>query len=201
MAVELRTLRQGEEKRLAQAMTAAFFNDPLFEFLVPDEKQRVAKSGWFFEKAIGYCKRWGEVYTNEDNSAGSVWLTPGNTTMSTMRVLRSGLWQMPFRMSFGAFSRFNKLDSAAAAIHKKHVPGDHWYLLGLGTHPDKQGTGIGSAAIEMGAAKAAAAGLPVYLETNTESNVSYYSKRGFRVAEEFVVDGKLKTWAMMRDAD
>lgn len=180
-------------------MSAAFFSDPLMEYLVPDEGKRGAKSRWFFEKAIAYCTRWGEVYTNDDMSGGAAWLSPGNTTMSTMRVLRAGFWQMPFQMGFGAFSRFNKLDSTAAAIHKKHVPGDHWYLLGVGTHPDKQGSGIGSAAIEIGAAKAAEAGIPVYLETNTESNVTYYSNRGFRVAEEFVVDGKLKTWAMVRD--
>ncbi|MDA1129780.1 MAG: GNAT family N-acetyltransferase, partial [Chloroflexi bacterium] len=93
----------------------------------------------------------------------------------------------------------NKLDSAATSAHKKHVSGDHWYLIGLGTHPDKQGLGIGSAVIEIGATKAAEAGLPVYLETMTQENVDYYSKRGFRVLEELVIDDKIKVWAMLRD--
>ncbi|MEE8416725.1 MAG: GNAT family N-acetyltransferase, partial [Desulfobacterales bacterium] len=35
-----------------------------------------------------------------------------------------------------------------------HVSGDHWYLLMLGVDPDQQGTGVGSAAIDAGAAKA-----------------------------------------------
>lgn len=201
MAVELRKLRPGEEKQLAETMSAAFFDDPLMKFMVPDEEKRMAKGKWFFEKATVYCDRWGEVYTNDDVSGGAAWLTPGNTTMSTMRLLRSGFWKMPFRMGLGAFSRFNKLDSAANAVHKKHVPGDHWYLLGLGTHPDDQNSGIGSAAIEIGAVKAATAGLPVYLETMTQDNADYYSKRGFRVAEEILIEDKVTIWAMVKDPE
>lgn len=57
------------------------------------------------------------------------------------------------------------------------------------------------AAIDVGAAKAAESGLPVYLETMTEDNVEYYTKRDFKIAEEFLVDGHLKTWAMVRHPD
>ena len=198
MANELRLLRKGEEDNLGRTMSTAFFDDPLMEFMVPDESKRLEIGNWFMSKGIGYCAKWGEVYTDDDFTGGSAWLTPGNTKMTTMRILRAGLWQMPFKIGLGGFSRFNKLDSVASAIHKKHVPGDHWYLLILGTHPERQGTGIGTAAIEAGAAKAAQAGLPVYLETMTESNVGYYTKRDFKVAEEFVIDGKVKTWAMVR---
>ena len=181
----LRRLRKGEENQLGKTMSAAFFDDPLMKFMVPDDSKRMEKGNWFMSKGIGYCAKWGEVYTDDAFSCGASWLTPGNTTMSTMRILRAGLWQMPFRIGFGGFSRFNKLDSTASAVHKKHVTGDHWYLLILGTHPEHQGTGLGSAAIELGASKAGGAGMPVYLETMTESNVEYYTKRGFTVAEEF----------------
>ena len=198
MAINLRLLKKGEEDQLGKTMSAAFFDDPLMKYMVPDDSKRLDKGNWFMSKAIGYCTKWGEVYTDDNFTGGSAWLTPGNTKMSTMRVLRAGLWQMPFRIGLGGFSRFNKLDSTASAVHKKHVQGDHWYLLVLGTHPDQQGTGIGTAAIDAGVAKADEAGLLAYLETGTESNVEYYTKRDFKIAEEFLIDGHLKAWAMVR---
>ena len=179
-------------------MSRAFFNDPLMEFMVPDEDKRLKFGNWFFAKAIGYCHRWGEVHTDDNQEGGGAWLTPGNTTMSTLRILRAGMWQMPFRLGLGGMSRFNKLDGETAKVHKKLVPGNHWYLLMLGVDPEKQGSGIGSAAIDVGAAKAQQAGLPVYLETMTQNNVDYYMKRGFEIGEEFYIDGKAHTWAMVR---
>ena len=194
----VRPLRAGELDQFGRSISRAFFTDPLMQYIEPDEEKRLKSGDWFLTKAVKICDMWGEVYTDDNLAGGGAWLTPGNTTISTMRVLRAGLWQMPFRLGFGAFARFNKLDSATADVHKRVVKGEHWYHLCLGVDPDQQNRGIGSAAIEAGAAKAQQAGLPVYLETMTQSNVDYYQKRGFEVAEEFDVDGQLHTWAMVR---
>lgn len=184
--------------QLARSMAKAFFTDPLMTYIVPEDDRRRVVGEWFFAKAIGYCQKWGEVHADASLSGGAAWLPPGNTSMSTIRIMRAGFWQAPFRLGVGGFSRFNKVDEATRMVHKKAVPGDHWYLLLLGVDPDRQKSGIGSAAIEMGVAKAAVKKLPIYLETMTESNVAYYSKRGFTVAEEFVIDGEVRTWAMVR---
>ena len=184
--------------KLGQTMSKAFFDDPLMEYMVPDKDKRLKIGNWFMAKAIGYCHKWGEVHADADLAGGSAWLSPGNTTMSTLRILRAGLWQVPFRIGLSGMSRFNKLDSESAKVHKKLVPGDHWYLMLLGVDPEMQKSGIGSAAIDVGAAKAQQAGLPVYLETMTQSNVDYFMKRGFEIGEEFDIDGKAHTWAMVR---
>jgi ribosomal protein S18 acetylase RimI-like enzyme len=70
--------------------------------------------------------------------------------------------------------------SATEALHKA-VDGPHWYLMAIGTRPEVQGTGLGSALVELGTAQADKAGIPCYLETGTESNVAFYRKRGFEV--------------------
>jgi len=66
----------------------------------------------------------------------------------------------------------------------KAVKGPHWYLMAVGTSPSRQGTGLGSSLLQLGTSKADAAGIPCYLETATESNVAFYSKRGFEVTGE-----------------
>ena len=194
----VRMIDARETDQLGRSMSKAFFNDPLMEYMVPDADKRLKFGDWFFSKAVGYCQKWGEVHADENLVGGGAWLGPGNTTMSTMRVLRAGMWKMPFKLGLSGMGRFNKLDSETARVHKKLVPGDHWYLLILGVDPASQNTGIGSAGIEICAAKAQEAGLPVYLETMTQSNVDYYMKRGFEIGEEFDIDGDLHTWAMVR---
>jgi hypothetical protein len=44
-------------------------------------------------------------------------------------------------------------------------------------------------------------GIPAYLETETESNVRFYSKRGFKVLREITTcDGLSKVWTLWREA-
>ena len=120
--------------------------------------------------------------------------------MTPIRTALTGLWQMPFRIGWGGFSRFGKLDGVASKAHKRAVQGDHWYLLGLGVDPNTQKTGLGTEAIDIGAARAKADGLPVYLETMTQTNVDFYTKRGFDVVEELTVEDDLKIWTMLKPA-
>jgi len=98
-------------------------------------------------------------------------------------MLRVGMGALPFRAGINGFVRFMRALSAVEKFHKA-VKGPHWYLMAIGTSPSRQGTGLGSALLELGTSKADAAGIPCYLETATESNVAFYSKRGFEVTGE-----------------
>lgn len=193
----MQRLRPDQATAAAKTLTEAFWNDPLLEVVVsPDEKKRAARGQWFFETLIKYGLRWGEAYCNDDTSAVAVWFPPDQTQLRTGRLLRLGMWAMPFKLGFSGMSRFSKTMSVGEKAHHS-VPGPHWYLLALGTRPELQGTGLGSALVDAGASKADAAGLPCYLETGTESNVAFYTKRGFEViAKEDVLGVTL--WGMLR---
>lgn len=194
----IRAIRKGEEQALASSISKAFFDDPMMHYIMPNASKRIKRSEWMFGNLIGYVQNFGHVYTDDNQTGGSIWLPPGKTTIGAMDMMRAGMWQMPFRVGLRGFLRFGRLDGAASKAHKKAVPGDHWYLLGLGVDPDAQKTGLGTEAIEIGADQAQADGLPVYLETMTQANVDYYSKRGFEVAEELTVDDELRIWAMVK---
>lgn len=198
MTPQLRLLRAGEEKKLGEAIAVAFFDDPVMKMMEPNEEKRLSKGTRVMSKMLGYCARYGEVHTDDSLLGGSAWLTPGNTEMTTWRVLRSGMWTLPLLMGFSQMRRMNRMDGIIRKVHKRVAPGDHWYLQILGTHPSAQGTGLGTAAIEVGVTKAEAAGLPVYLETMTQKNVDYYEKRGFRVAEQVEIEPEITMWAMLR---
>lgn len=193
----MQRLRAEQTALAAKSLTAAFWNDPLLEIVVaPDESKRAALGQWFFEMGVRYSLRWGEPYCNEDASAVAVWLPPGQTQIGMGRMFRLGMWAMPFKVGLGGMSRFSKATGVGEKFHHS-VEGPHWYLMALGTTPGAQGKGLGSALVDIGAAKADAAGIPCYLETGTESNVAFYTKRGFEVIGKEDVLG-FTVWGMVR---
>ncbi len=181
-------LRPDQLEAAARTLAEAFWDDPLMHIVAPNEKKRAAVGPWFFSKSVAYGMRWGEASGNDDASAVAVWFPPGKTDVTAGRMLRVGMGALPFRAGISGTVRFMRALSATEKFHKA-VEGPHWYLMAIGTSPSRQGTGLGSALLELGTAQADAAGIPCYLETGTESNVAYYSKRGFEVTGQADVLG------------
>ena len=181
-------LRPDQLEAAARTLAEAFWDDPLMHIVAPNEKRRAAVGPWFFAKSIAYGMRWGEASCNDDAAAVAVWFPPGKTDVTAGRMLRVGMGALPFRAGISGTVRFMRALSATEKFHKA-VEGPHWYLMAIGTSPSRQGTGLGSALVELGTSQADAAGIACYLETGTESNVAYYSKRGFEVTGQANVLG------------
>jgi ribosomal protein S18 acetylase RimI-like enzyme len=74
------------------------------------------------------------------------------------------------------------------------------YLMIIGVGSEFQGQGFGGKLLRVLIEESEQAGLPIYLETETESNVSMYEKFGFSVLHQItlpVVD--LPMWEMIRE--
>jgi ribosomal protein S18 acetylase RimI-like enzyme len=92
-----------------------------------------------------------------------------------------------------------RCDRWDAAVAPHHPATDHWYLGVLATASAHQGRGLGPAVAAPGLAAAAAAGLPVFLETGVERNVALYERLGF-VVTGVIDDPDLPSgWCMRRD--
>ena len=75
----------------------------------------------------------------------------------------------------------------------------HWYLATLGTDPDRQHTGVGSALLRSVLAGVDDEGLPAYLESSKESNLAFYGQHGFEVTGEIHTPrGGPTLWLMWR---
>jgi GNAT superfamily N-acetyltransferase len=75
----------------------------------------------------------------------------------------------------------------------------HWYLAVLGTEPERQGRGLGSAVLAPVLARCDSDGVGAYLESSKESNVAFYARHGFRVTGELRLLRGPTMWAMWRD--
>jgi predicted N-acetyltransferase YhbS len=70
----------------------------------------------------------------------------------------------------------------------------------VGTAPEAQGQGLGSAVLIPGIQEAERAGYPAFLETSSEANVRFYERLGFKVTADVQLPGNgPRTWCMRRD--
>ena len=164
----------------ATTLGEAFFDDPLLQIVAPDEARRRRWGSWFMSLPLKYGLRWGEVWATDDTSAVAVWIPPGSGEMGFGRMLQVGMAKMPFRLGVTGSRRFIQSLSKTEPFHKT-VHGPHWYLVAVGARSECQGQGLGSALVEVGTSHADEAGLPCYLETGTQSNIDFYTKRGFEI--------------------
>lgn len=187
-------------KQAAEIMGDAFLNDPLWQYLVPNESRRAQVVALSMGILVRYSLQYGKIYTTLTLDGIACWLPPGETTPSFGRLVRIGVRSAPLQLGLTGFHRYMAVDSYSGKIHKNIVPGNHWYLWGLGVKPSNQGQGIGGMLIQPVLAQADMNRLSCYLETMNERNVPFYQKHGFQVVSDGAVPGhKLRIWTMLRE--
>ena len=88
---------------------------------------------------------------------------------------------------------------AVREIERRHPAEPHLYLSVLGTDPERQGGGIGSALLAPVLERCDAGGVAAYLESSKESNVGFYARHGFEVTERMELPDGPPLWLMWRD--
>ena len=190
-------LEVSQVDRAAATLARAFRDDPIQRYVIPDDARRARLQQWILGALVRYCLPYGEVRATPDLSGVACWMPPGSSMTNLWGMLRSGMALAPLKLGPAALGRFMVLSAYMDATRGRVVPVPHWYLSATGVEPPRQGQGIGGALLDPVLARADAGGLPCYLETQSERNVRFYEKRGFRVSNVGTVRG-LRVWAMLR---
>jgi GNAT superfamily N-acetyltransferase len=183
----------------AKALTNAFFEDPLQQYVFPDEAERKERSIPHFSAVLQYGLLFGEVFTANNSEGAVVWLRPGETTVTPDKAEQGGLADLPQTIGEAPFTRFISVLDYADQFHKQDMKEAHWYAMVLGVDPSFQGKGYGSALLAPILDDAKTANIPVYLETAQPKNVSFYKHMGFELTREVVepVSG-IKIWTFIK---
>jgi len=200
-AVDVVSLPQSRQPRAVEVLTAAFLEDPLYRALIPGPEDRRRSLQALWSALITTSNRYGVVDSTPDITGVACWLAPGNADLGLWPMLRTGLALPRSMLQFPADGRkrFLEMVNRTDRVRREKMPEPHWYLWALGVRPDRQGQGIGGALLAHGMARADRELRPCYLETETESNVAFYARRGFVVIDELEVFG-LRVWSMLRPA-
>lgn len=191
-----RSATSGDLGPISTSLAAAFADDPVWEWLLPTGRNGGPGAVRIFRWLTALQLRHRSVWTLPDAAATAVWAPPGNRRPPTPEVLRA-LPGLVGALGVRGLVRLAKLGE----LERLHPPEPHWYLALLGTHPEYQGLGLGTAAVAPGILAADHEGLGCYLESSKEANLAFYHRLGFAVVGIHDVGGGSgpRLWRMWRE--
>ncbi len=195
-ATVIRKATADDVPRLARALALAFYDDPVFKWLIPNDSERIHRSerGFTFYLRKVYLPH-DECYATEDGAGGALWLPPNTWHLGPIAQLR-----LVPSMIAAMGSRLPQVLRAISTIESNHPQKAHYYLPFVGVEPELQGKGIGTALLQPILDRCDQEGTPAYLEATTPRNRGCYLLQGFEVTEEFQFPkGGPPSWRMWRE--
>ena len=193
-------LQKKDVARAAQVLAAAFQHDPVWNAVFGDARpeQRMAA----FETPVRYGLRYGEVYAPSENLEGVAAWMPGEwADMTLWRVFRSGAMWSGLKLGFRVAQKMTPIFRPIEIDRKENMRKPFIYLQVIGVAPQFQGRGLGGRLLRALIEKSEQAGLPIYLETETGSNVRMYEHLGFTVVKNIMLPIiSLPMWEMLRES-
>jgi hypothetical protein len=104
-------------KALADVLCRAFYAEPLFTYMVPDEKARRALLPWFLSAAIRASHFCRENYTTPDLAGGALWIRP-SCTFSIRRIVQRRLQSVTFKLGTGSWRRWLRLGARLEEVRQ-----------------------------------------------------------------------------------
>jgi ribosomal protein S18 acetylase RimI-like enzyme len=192
----VRRARESEIPELARMLARAFLDDPVACWAWRPARLRGRALERFQATRLRQLFVHDEIWTTDELSCAALWAPPmhwHSTLWETAQLVPTFAHpRLLMRMPLVALG-WDRLERA----HPPKPP--HFYLAVLGTDPEAQGRGLGSAVLSAMLAQCDADGVAAYLESSKERNVDFYARHGFRVLEEFGLLRGPPMWKMWRD--
>jgi GNAT superfamily N-acetyltransferase len=181
-------------------LTSAFSEDPCLKYLLDSEIYDCSKARHIHRYSINLGLRYGAAFaTSRDVEGICIWMPPPRAATTTWMFVRAGGLGLRAGVDPGIIKRLKEYGDYSAAIHHRHAPFPHWYLLSIAVDKGCQGKGYANRLMNPIMEFFDRGHQPCYLETHNRNNVAFYEKYGFKVVEIGCLPGSQKThWGMLR---
>jgi GNAT superfamily N-acetyltransferase len=192
----VRKATPADHAAVAEALTGAFYEDPVMQWFYPDDARRE-------QQLRGLFSFFGE----------KVWF-PHDLTFTTANVAGASLWEPPGKWKISIFRQLLLTPGIIRAtglrdlprglrglsiMEKAHPTYEHYYLPVIGVAPAWQGKGLGTALLKPMCERCDREGIPAYLEATTPRGRACYERSGFVVTGEITLPDGPTMYAMRRD--
>jgi GNAT superfamily N-acetyltransferase len=173
-------------------LTAAFADDPLWSWALPDPETLGVWWRFLVQSALRYPCTW----TLDGYAAVAVWIPPDGIELTEDEEHQVG----PLLDDL-AGPRAGEVVELLERFDTTHPEGPpHYYLSLLGVHPDQRGKGIGMGLLAQNLTTMDAEGTPAYLESSNSANDRRYERLGFGKVGSFTTpDNVVEVSTMWRD--
>ena len=199
---DLYKLQKTDLKKAGEILAYAFQEDPVWKKFIEDYIKKDHISSCIFESPIHYSWKYGEVYASSRNLEGIIaWLPNTTADLTFWRMMRSGAIKAGKKMGIKASKKMGQIFKPTEEDrHKNMKDRAYIYILIVGVNPEYQKQGFGSKLLRALFEKSDNINTPIYLETQTESNVKMYEKYGFKILKEINLPIlNLPMWEMKRN--
>ncbi|MFB7591895.1 GNAT family N-acetyltransferase [Streptomyces sp. NPDC056169] len=189
----VRPITDADIPAAVDTLARAFADYPYTRHVIAadDHEERIRRFQELCLTRIGMV--YGRVWVADEGRAVAVWAVPGQDPSPAFAEIGPMLGELS-----GDRAAAYAAADAAMAPYRSQEQG--WFLETVGTAPEAQGKGLGSAVLMPGIQEAERAGCPAFLETSSEANVRFYERLGFKVAADVQLpDNGPRTWCMRRD--
>jgi len=183
---------------LNDVLSAAFLDDPVFVWLVPDRAERAQILPGVFDAFADVFARHDHTYVAVAGAGITVagvgmWAPPGVTPVHPDDEAAFGE-----RLATLAAPHMERIGACMAVFEAAHPAEPAWYLQFLATAPTHQGQGVGSALLRTVLDAADRAGEAAYLEATSPRNRALYERHGFVCTADLVLPDGPTAYAMWR---
>ncbi|KAF2478557.1 hypothetical protein BDY17DRAFT_328097 [Neohortaea acidophila] len=186
-------ITSGGKDRLLQAtkvLTKCFWDDPVVRFMMSSMTDEARKAYYpaYMHSLLKAAALNAAIFTEAaDWACVAVWLLPGKTVDNPFTMLQAGLLGCLWRLGVVGVKRMLVDYQGQSGDCKRRFLVDahgkrftrYHYLFFIGTDPAARGQGLASRLIKEYQQKAAAEGLPIWLEATTPRSRDVYAKVGF----------------------
>ena len=185
--------------RLAEIAASAYQDYPLHNWLT-NGKYDAEASRLIMQISLRTMTEDAVIYADSEEMNGfAVWLPFGFTGSKTLPFLFNGGLKLIFHSGLGIIGRLLTYENYAMNLKKEFTDNYDWYLYNLSVKKDAQGKGTGSKLLRPMLQFCDDERMVAYLETNKDSNVSYYQHHRFDLMKEEQIPGSdVMHYAMVR---
>jgi GNAT superfamily N-acetyltransferase len=176
--------------RAARVLVEASREDPFFKYVFDGTEHYNFASPFMFKSWIKWCMLYGKAWATAGYESVAIRKTTKKLDFSWWSLYRSGMLGNYKYLGKQAFERYMSIIQIMIEANKE-ILGEkpHWYAWVIGTLPEEQGRGFGSALMNNTFELARQDKVPIYLETYTESNVELHTHFGYKLVKTVPIPG------------
>jgi ribosomal protein S18 acetylase RimI-like enzyme len=190
----IRKAIEEDRRPFVETLVAAFYDDPVMTWMVPEPGRRLAILDALFEVIVDVYGVHDDLYVTEPEPvATAVWVPPGCQPTGDAEE------QLVGRLVAVADEYADRLLACLEQMEERHPVESHAYLFFLATRPQWQSRGLGSALMREVLDRCDRDGTPAYLEATSLDSQRLYLRHGFVVTGEIRLPDGPSMWPMWRE--
>jgi GNAT superfamily N-acetyltransferase len=193
--IDAHRARAGERSQVVNALCRAFFEDPIYKWIIPDEDERRLSATIFYGSFVEACWAHGHVYAAGSGAGAALWVPPGEQLVCEGD---AEAFSRELVQSAGDDACSARMAELLDMLDEHHPAEPCWHLTFMGVDPAAQGQGIGSALLATVLTRADHDDTPAYLEASCPQNRRLYERHGFLTTRELTVSDCPPLFAMWR---